>query len=111
MGSGKENENNSPGHIGLISENQPGITAEIESGCVLLLLESVSKDAGAPPFSSSSLGLFTGKSAAAADPVSAMKNMFFLFLCYSAETIKKTKEKSHSIDNLGVATQNAILGT
>ena len=56
----REREKDPPGHIGLISENQPGITAEIQSGCCSLLLPSTSMDTDETPFSSSSsLGLFT----------------------------------------------------
>lgn len=51
---------NPPGHIGLISENHPGTTEEIESGC----------EEGGVPFWSSFPDLLTDKSEAKAEELS-----------------------------------------
>ena len=60
---------NAPGHIGLISENHPGITEDIPLASLTLLevlmlspLVSMAAAAEETPFSSSSLGRLTGKS-------------------------------------------------
>jgi hypothetical protein len=75
----KEMERDPPGHIGLISENHPGITVDIQSGCSLFPSSSMdTADAETPFSSSSSLGLFTGKSVAPLTPSSAMASSLSL---------------------------------
>lgn len=87
----KEREKDPPGHIGLISENQPGITAEIQSGCCSLLLPSTSIVTAKTPFSSSSsLGLFTWKSVDPTTLSSAISLSLFLYL-------SKTPQPQHTV--------------
>lgn len=66
-------QGNGPGHIGLISENHPGITADMQLGS--LPLASTSMVAAEAPVSSSSLGLLTGKSTAVTPLSSAMRGV------------------------------------
>lgn len=62
---------NPPGHIGLISENHPGMTDDMWA-----LVSNA-----AAPFSSPSLGLFNGESVAAATVVGSAMTQYVTSLC------------------------------
>ena len=94
----RNSEGDPPGHIGLISENHPGITAEIQSGCSLFPSSSIDTvEAEDTPFSSSSsLGLFTGKSLDTITHSSAIPSSFSLSHTVSDEWLREIR-KPHNL--------------
>lgn len=91
MKKGVMKRRNPPGHIGLISENQPGITAD------MLLVSSISTET--TPLSFPSLGLFTGKSVGTetTTPLSSAINKKIVLCAPNNKTLETTQSQSTRI--------------